>query len=180
MEGQDLATDARIGGTFLAIAALRNSFGDEWVKKFLLDMDVTFTRDQRSVTEGLVRGRYAVALYNTKTILQEFLDQGLGKNVQYLDFPEANYAPAYCVFAFNKAPNPNAAKLFVNWLLTKEAQEYTWEQIPANSARLDVKVFDKDGAATPGKSYYITGREENYAKVADTQQYIYGLLGLRN
>ncbi|MSQ27340.1 MAG: extracellular solute-binding protein [Dehalococcoidia bacterium] len=177
-KGKIIAADARIGGTFLAMAALRSVYGDEWVKKFLTEMDVTFTRDQRAVTEGLVRGRYAIALYNVKTVFQEFADQGLGKNIQYLDYPQADYAPAYSVFAFNRAPNPNAAKLFINWLLTKDTQEYVCSVVPTNSARLDVTNYDKDGAAAPGQNYYVTGREENYAKVADTQQYISRLLGV--
>lgn len=38
----------------------------------------------------------------------------------------------------NKAPHPNAAKLFVNWLLTREGQTIYSKTYGAQSARVDV------------------------------------------
>jgi ABC-type glycerol-3-phosphate transport system substrate-binding protein len=49
---------------------------------------------------------------------------------------------------FKNAPHPNAAKVFINWFLSKDGQ-VAWEEgfrepVPRNSRRLDVPVIDPD------------------------------------
>ena len=87
---------------------------------------------------------------------------------------------SYSIFFCNKAPHPSAAKLFINWLLTKEGQTVWCKNLPTNSARKDVEIFNRDGAPSTGRKYYATGRESTYAKQADTQKHINGLVGITN
>ncbi|MEK7215936.1 MAG: hypothetical protein AAB289_10115, partial [Chloroflexota bacterium] len=100
--------------------------------------------------------------------------------VKYLDVPDVDAIYSWSVLAYNKAPHPNATKLFVNWLLTKEGQTSICRHLPSNSARTDVDIFNKVGAPTPGVKYYSSGRESTYQKQTDTQKFINDLVGVTN
>lgn len=181
-KGKMVFADVRVGSTYLAATAIRDQFpnGDEIVRKLLIDQAPVFIRDARQRTEALVRGKNPVVLGATPATLKEFRDQGVADHIKYVDIPEIDIIFNYCLFLYNKAPHPNAAKLFANWVLTKEGQTSLAKNVPTNSARKDVEIFNKDGAPTPGKKYYATGREASYKKQADTQAFINGLVGVTN
>lgn len=181
-KGRIIITDVRVGSTFLSMQAIRNSFpdGDELVRKLLVELQPAFLRDVRQRAEAMVRAKAPIVLGVTYAGLQEFRDQGVAGHVKYLDIPEMDFAVSHTVLLYNKAPHPNAAKLFTNWLLTKEGQEAWCKPIPMNSARTDVEPFSPDAIATPGKKYYFSSREEEYAKQVETQKFISGLVGISN
>ncbi len=59
----------------------------------------------------------------------------------------------------NRAPHPNAARLYVNWVLSQEGQR-VWQQATGyNSRRLDVDG-PPDTAPKVGIKYVRTDREE--------------------
>jgi ABC-type glycerol-3-phosphate transport system substrate-binding protein len=70
------------------------------------------------------------------------------------------------VLAFlNKAPHPNAAKLFVNWFLSRQGQ-ILWQRVMnkvvvegSDSMRIDIPKDDvlADSKRAPGRSYRIIG-----------------------
>ncbi len=179
-KGRLMITDVRVGSTFLSSQAIRNNFpdGDEIVRKLLVDQQPTFLRDVRQRAEHIVRGKSPIALGVTYAGLQEFREQGVAGHVKYLDIPEMDYVVSWTVLLYNKAPHPNAARLFINWLLTKEGQ-VTWNKpVPSNSARTDVDPFNADAVATPGKQYYFASREQEYKKQEETQTFLNGLAGI--
>ena len=52
------------------------------------------------------------------------------------------------IVLFNRAPNPNAAKVFLNWYLSRRGQ-MTWQKVmnlrvqePSNSMRIDIPTDD--------------------------------------
>ena len=55
----------------------------------------------------------------------------------------------------NKAPHPNAAKLFLNWFLTKEGQTSWAKNTLLNSRRRDVQVVDPPTWVDPDKQHPI-------------------------
>jgi len=179
-KGRMAYADVRVGDAFLALANVRQKLGDQVVRQLLVDQQPTFIRDARQLMEGIVRGRYAVVLGIRVEVLQEFREQGVAGKVKILDIADADYLPAFCAFLVNKAPNPNAAKLFINWFLTKEGQTALAKNLPANSARTDVEIFDPESVAKPGVKYYETGKEAVYDWILDTQKFINGLAGVTN
>ncbi|MSQ28608.1 MAG: hypothetical protein EXR51_10825, partial [Dehalococcoidia bacterium] len=81
------------------------------------------SRDLRQMTESMVRGSYPICIGGVqRIILDEFTSQGLGKNLAWvgIDHIDDVGGGSNIVWAFDRAPHPNAAKLFANWLLTKE------------------------------------------------------------
>ena len=110
----------------------------EWIKKIFVDQEPTYLRDGRQATEGLIRGEFAFATGPTLPILEQFAAEGLGKNVAVLDVPEMKTINMYGVLLYTKAPHPNAAKLFINWLLGRDGGLAVGEHLKFNSRRLDV------------------------------------------
>lgn len=171
-KGKIIMADVRIGGTYLPLHNLRKLYGDAFVKQLVIDQQPVFSRDLRAIAEGVVRKRYPLGFYVEPSILQEFVAAGLTQHLKYLDVPDLDYATSYCVLLFNRAPHSNAAKLFINWFLTKEGQTTFGQNIPTNSARKDVEKFSQTALATPGVTYFIPNREEMYAPISDTLKHL--------
>src|SRR5207249_4734449 len=83
---------------------------------------------------------YPIALGLNPLLLGQFQKQGLGKNLKLYHFPEMDTvnSSSSALWLVNKAPHPNAARLFINWLLTKDAQVVWAREVETNSRRVDV------------------------------------------
>ena len=137
--------------------------GPDWVKKFLTEMNVTFSSDRRVVETWLVRGRYPImpSAGEGNEELRELAKKGLPVKEAYLPIKVGTLRASgsgCCISAFKFAPHPNAQKLFANWFLTKEGQTIIHKTIPnlsRSSLRNDVPVGQviKDHIRKPGKKY---------------------------
>jgi iron(III) transport system substrate-binding protein len=65
----------------------------------------------------------------------------------------------------NRAPHPNAAKVFINWYLSRQGQ-MIWQKVmnskevePSDSMRIDIPKDDvlADGRRAEGKEYQVIG-----------------------
>lgn len=120
--------------------------GPKWVKKYLTDAGVTFSDDRRILETWLVGGRFPLRAVSTaEEELRALMKKGIAVKPRFLPKKEGILRAAgsgCCISVFDKAPHPNAAKLFANWFLTKEAQEFTHTSIPnidRASLRTDVQ-----------------------------------------
>jgi ABC-type uncharacterized transport system YnjBCD substrate-binding protein len=120
--------------------------GPKWVKKYLTDAGVTFSDDRRILETWLVSGRFPLRAVSTaEEELRMLAKKGLPIKAHFLPKKEGILRAAgsgCCISVFADAPHPNAAKLFVNWFLTREAQEFTHTSIPnidRASLRTDVQ-----------------------------------------
>ena len=64
------------------------------------------------------------------------------------------------VSMLDRAPHPNAAKVYINWLLSKAGQT-DWGKSGENSRRLDVPHPDPDHFPKAGVTYIAEQAEEN-------------------
>jgi iron(III) transport system substrate-binding protein len=133
---------------------------DFWTR--LLQQEVVATRDLRQQAEWLVRGTYPIAGGVDTTFLVPFVREGVGRNVT----PLAQNTEAGgrlevgfgTVYLMDRAPHPNAARVYLNWLLSRDGQ-VAWSTATArNSRRLDVAP-SPDAAPDPSKSYLTTNAE---------------------
>ena len=118
-----------------------------------------------------MRGQYALGLGVVPGIYEEMKAQGLGKSLREIFIPEAmSAAIGHQAWVLAKMPHPNATKLFLNWLLTKDAQASWAKNVENNSRRLDVPVAYPDLQLNPSTKYwYKLGPENSVALVAKTQ-----------
>jgi iron(III) transport system substrate-binding protein len=135
--------------------------GEGFVRK-LLQQKSTVTRDLRQQVEWLVRGRYPIAIGVGESDLLPFQKEGLGMNVLPLAMDTSaggRLSAAFgTVMILNRPPNPNATKIFLNWLLSKQGQT-AWREIAGrNSRRIDVKN-DPKTAPKAGVKYFDIDNE---------------------
>jgi len=175
--GRILTSDPRIGTGLWSAASVVKSRGQAVLTELLVDQSPVVSVGGRDLAEGLVSGRYPVALGLRPKSLAAFREKGLADHVAFLDLPDADFVPSTALLYLDRAPHPTAAKLFANWILSQEGQTILTRDTPTNSARSDVAAFEPDGIGTAGATYFDPDREANYAHTAATQRFVNGLLG---
>ncbi len=141
------------------------SLGPRWFERLYGEMDVTLSRDQRQMVDWVAEGRYPIGLFLAETEASVARNQGLPiAPVPCDQFKEgAAIGPGNGSMAlFDPTPHPNAAKVFINWLLSREGQT-TWQ----NRTKFSSLLVDipKDGLVQdyvpkPGRQYADGGTEE--------------------
>jgi ABC-type Fe3+ transport system substrate-binding protein len=156
--------DPRVSGTGNGSAQTlyRNIGGENLVRLF--KHDVTYTINGHQIAEWVVRGRYPVGIGFEEPELRDFQAQGLGKNISPVSesvLPIQQISTGFGGLSFvDRAPHPNAAAVYINWLMSKEGGE-AWSSLPRNSRRTDVKPAFPALAPVPGRDYFIGQAEKN-------------------
>ena len=112
--------------------------GEDYLKK-LVAQEILLGRDQRVLGENLAKGRVAVMIGLTSYSFQPFVKAGLP--VKALSpLKEGTYGTGGSGnLAIIKAPaHPNATKVFVNWVLSREGQELVTKALGQATRRMDV------------------------------------------
>jgi iron(III) transport system substrate-binding protein len=154
------------GNSYFRYSITSKPYGLKWMKKFIQSRSVEFVSSSRLIETGIARGKYAFAVFPHARPLDKMQKQGLPvKRVEH-SFPGAPGimtagAPTQTVQVYDRAPHPNAAKLFVNWLLSKEGLTFVHDNVreapnPRNSLRKDVPKTNVDPGSMPkpGVKYF--------------------------
>jgi iron(III) transport system substrate-binding protein len=169
--GKIVTSDLSQGYVYTPSTLLRETKGEDWLRKLFVGQEPQIIRDRRQTIETLIRGGAHVGFGLHPLVLNEFVRDGLANNIKALDLPGAGTVGGEIVVLFNKAPHPNAGKLFANWLLTKDGQAVWSKALNINSARLDVPVIDPSVA--PGTvDYGDPTQEELIPKISETQDFL--------
>ncbi|HEX3243829.1 MAG TPA: extracellular solute-binding protein [Chloroflexota bacterium] len=155
-------------------ANLGGAVADDLIRKLLTDMDPFIGTDARQMTEAMARGRYAVGIGAVdEQIIVDFQDQGVGKELQAIDNNEEwTYVSGTNIWLVDHAPHPNAAKLFINWLLTKDGQTVWSRELQTNSRRVDVPAGAEERQPQPGKKYVQIDAESLIPEIDKTRELI--------
>jgi len=149
-KGKMALQEPRQGGAGNAqLAVLMKTNGEAFVRDLLSSQNLPITADYRQLTEWVVRGQYPIVIGSSLDFIRPFYDQGLGRNVTPLREPLAVSSGNGGIKLLKRAPHPNAAKLFVNWLLSRETQAALSKTVAYNSRRLDVAAADPNTGADP-------------------------------
>jgi iron(III) transport system substrate-binding protein len=168
-KGKIVTSDVAQGYIYTPFTLIREHKGEDWMKRFFVDQQPQMVRDRRQAVEVLVRGGAPIGFGLHPLVMKDFKTQGLANHIANPDIPGAGYSGGDIVAFFNKAPHPNAAKLFINWLLTREAQTVWSSRNQVNSARTDVPVVDP--ATAPGTTKYEDPTQEEWLpNVGATQE----------
>ncbi len=168
-KGKIVTSDVTQGYVYTPAVLIRESKGEAWLKRLFIDQAPQTIRDRRQSVEALVRGKASIGFGLHPIVMRDFLAEGGFKNIKNLDI--AGFEAGDVLVLFNRAPHPNAAKLFINWLLTKEGQTAWSAAVKENSARTDVPVVNPDSA--PGKvAFESPSQEEWLPKTEATQDFL--------
>jgi len=119
---------------------LHPDLGEKFIRA-LANHDPIIIGDPALAMDSVARGKYPILLAPRSTILSDALRRGLPiKIVKPNEIKEgSDISPGAGALAlFNRAPHPNAARVYINWLLTKEGQYGLGKAIGYVSRRLDV------------------------------------------
>ena len=137
--------------------------GPEYIKRLFGDMQPVFGRDRRQITDWLAQGRYAlcVGCRDTNRAKKQGLPVDELDNVDWKEGVQLTSGGGSMSLIRN-GPNPNAAKVFINWFLSRRGQtalqKYNdlYAEDAPNSRRIDIP---KDTLVPtmrmyPGKRYF--------------------------
>ena len=98
-------------------------FGEDFVRRLYVDQQPVISRDGRQLVDWLAHGTYPVSFARLSDV-KNMKAQGFPVDVLPLsDAPAALGAGNGMVGLVNKAPHPNAARVFLNWIASKEGLE---------------------------------------------------------
>lgn len=127
-------------------------FGPEFVKKLYVDQKPMLSHDARQAAQWLAEGTYPILVGPDTTALDQF--KKLGYPVEPVfpsDGPSVLTGGWGLIGLVNRAPHPNAAKLFVNWLAGRAAQTEYAKATQSLSLRTDVRYDDMPAYLFPQK-----------------------------
>lgn len=139
-KGKIAFMDPTVAGTGANQAAnLYAMFGADFVKKLLIDQQTVFSRDRRQLTDWLARGTYHVAFGAEDGELERLRTEGLPVNsVHGLEDMPGSLSGGNQVALYNHAPHPNAARVFLNWMASKEGSEIYGRALNMVPVRADI------------------------------------------
>jgi iron(III) transport system substrate-binding protein len=148
--------DPRLPGAGVGVGQrLLNNFGADFLQRLYAEQKIVYSTNPRQEAEWLVRGQYPIGLGTAAEEIGPFQQQGLGKNISGFDLhlPHPTMSTGFgTVSLMDRAPHPNAAKLYINWLLSKAGQT-DWGSTGHNSRRLDVPHPDPASFPAAGMDY---------------------------
>ncbi len=161
--------DPRIAGPGQAIFThffLHKDLGSEFIRA-IVKQKLTILRDDRQAMDWLGQGRYPIALGPPETISEDLIDKGVPIELippqQLKEGGDLSPGPA-SLMLMNKAPHPNAARVYINWLMSKEGQTAFSKATRIPSLRLDVPSEHIVPWRRPVPGYLETYTEEALAR----------------
>jgi len=126
-KGKILSRDPKISGSQrigLRMFYHTPELGADFIRRLYGEMDITITQEIRQATDWLARGKFAICFFCSEIL--KVKAQGLPVD----EFPTAQWSDSRTISAGNmgsivlpsQPPHPNAARVFVNWLLSREGQ----------------------------------------------------------
>jgi ABC-type Fe3+ transport system substrate-binding protein len=129
-KGKIAAMDPKLPGFpsgLLQFTFYHPDLGPKFVRQLFGEMDITLSRDSRQLVDWLSVGKFAISIAPSASEVQASMKQGLPVNrFEPRAFKEGIYMRATqgSLSILNRPPHPNAAKVFANWLLSREGQTH--------------------------------------------------------
>jgi iron(III) transport system substrate-binding protein len=126
-KGKILSRDPKISGSQrigLRMFYHTPELGGEFIRRLYGEMDVTITQEIRQATDWLGAGKFAICFFCSEIL------KAKGQGLPVDEFRTAQWKEIRAISAGNmgsvalpsQPPHPNAARVFVNWLLSREGQ----------------------------------------------------------
>jgi iron(III) transport system substrate-binding protein len=103
----------------------QKELGANFITRLFGETDLTLTRDFTQLLDWLAAGKFSLGIFVGGSETAKAISQGLPLR----EFSPAQFKEGAAVSPFNgtvslvnRAPHPNAAKLLINWLLSREGQ----------------------------------------------------------
>ena len=156
-------------GATLQFSYFHPELGPAFLRKLYGEMQATISRDPRQMTDWLSAGKFSLCIRcNAGSEVGKAVQQKLP--IAYLDTEDwkeggSSSAAGGTLALPARAPHPNAAKIFINWLLSREGQSALQKfgrPDAHNSRRIDIPKDDVDAfnRLEDGKKYFDLAKPE--------------------
>jgi len=140
-KGKMAAFDPRDRGHIQRMRALYYNpvLGGEFLRRLFEEMDVTLGRDQRQLLDWVAGEKFHVYLFATSSDVEDARKKGLPVGVLY-GLPREGYMSGQFghIALIKQMPHPNATRVFLNWILSREGQIQWQKKADNNSLRMDI------------------------------------------
>lgn len=144
-KGKILLSDPRAGGVGAGwFSDVYPLYGEDHVKKVISNS--TLATSSQEDTRATVRGEYGIFLLTTPSYVKEFMDMK-PRPFKLLEFSEGVSITLLANGVIKNAPHPNAAKLWINYRISKEGEQAKQKIFGENPIRKDVKPLDAEVSA---------------------------------
>jgi iron(III) transport system substrate-binding protein len=156
--------------------------GKSFVDQFFKQQDITLARDDTQMINAVAQGKDLIGIGIGDGALAAAITKGLPvKAVAAAQLQEKPYVTAGNggLTIMKNGPHPNAARVYVDWLLSAEGQGLWAKSTGTPSYRQDAShegVFDVM-VPQPGREYFETQKEDFARRQSEAGQYIKTLLG---
>lgn len=158
-------------------ARFYNQLGEGFVKKLYIEQKPVSSRERRQFTDWLARGTYPICLNCREDDVSPLEKEGFKilEIFDLADVPATVNSSPWMLSVAGKAPHPNAAKVFANWIASREGLE-VYSRGYGNAtmrADLDESYLNPKNIPRAGVAYFddnewkwiVTGRKETREKV---------------
>jgi iron(III) transport system substrate-binding protein len=124
--GKIALMDPALSGAGGSMAAqLYAQRGEDFVKRLYVDQKPRISRDRRQLTDWVIRGTYPIVFNADDEQVEKMRREGEPLQTIYAlsDLPPSTTSGSGLLAMVKNAPHPNAAKVFVNWMASKEGVE---------------------------------------------------------
>jgi iron(III) transport system substrate-binding protein len=112
--------------------------GKEFLQK-LAEQNLFISRDGKQLADGLAKGTLVIGLGLSQRFVDPYVNAGLPiKPLMSIKEGLGGSNGFGTVAVMKNAPHPNAAKVYINWLLGKEGQDLYSRALTQGTRRLDV------------------------------------------
>lgn len=158
-KGKIIINDPTVSGTgakFVGVVAAIQGW-DIW--REIARQEPLVMRDEKLMVTWLAQGKYPIII-SPKT--EPMFDaKAAGAPVDDMSVAEAKYATGDTISFLKNAPHPNAAIVYINWLLSQEGQTIYHAAQGSWSARKDVVLNSTPSKKPePGVEYFNSNAEE--------------------
>lgn len=171
-KGKIAMLDPRISGSGQNTAAFwyqTPSLGQDFMQQLFSQQDVVLTRDQQQLTDFVAHGEYPIALSPSTSTAINMQGKGASIELESADgVQEHSYLSAGFggVAVLSRAPHPNATRVYLNWLLSREGQADAIATTAFPSRRLDVPTTDLPAVTVPNPAVqHLDSSSESFVHV---------------
>jgi iron(III) transport system substrate-binding protein len=145
------------GGGLIWGSVLYVTRGPEFAKQFFQGQAPAYTRDYQQLADWIAHGTYPIGFGVTPQYMATYQGAVPLKQIVLSDIKTIVAGGFSIISLWNQAPHPNAAKVFANWIASKEGTSIYSQTEQAAPVRLDIDPsgwMDPDLVPKPNGDYF--------------------------
>ena len=145
------------GGGLIFGSVLYVTRGADFAKQLYVGQELAYTRDYQQLADWAAHGSYGICIGATPVYMAQYQGAAPVARIALSDVKTIVAGGFGIVSLWNKAPHPNAAKVFANWIASKDGLSVYGPIDGSAPVRTDLDAaawLDRDLIPKPGGDYF--------------------------